>query len=509
MYKQYNTNQLSLELNIAWDLPATHEARLISQFVDTIPLSVLLEETSHTGRPAFHPAMLLKMTLFAYARQVFSGRKIVQMNEEVIPMKWLSQDTYVCYRTINSFRASTHANQLIKTAFIYFTLLLRENGLIEDEALFIDGTKVEADANKYSFTWRKAVERYEDALNGNISALYDKLVQEGVNTALSKEECLTSEGLKQLLHETEQVLDEVEEAISQESKVIKGGSANKQKRRRIKKLKRKLKEDCLVRKQKYEQDKQILQERNSYSKTDHDATFMRMKEDPMKNGQLKPGYNLQLGTNSQFALAYGLYPNPADTRTLKPFLQSIPTLELFQHIVADAGYGSEENYSFILDELEKTPLIPYGTYQKEQKKSYNERDIKIYEADPVQASEELDQLARTEKGNLKQIQYNPTWNYFKNLVKEELTSKEGARIYAKRKVDVEPVFGRMKGVFGVRRVHVRGQKVVETEIGFLLMSMNLTKLAKKLVQDSRNRKKNTDSSAGFHQKQLNLSVYFF
>ena len=120
----------------------------------------------------------------------------------------------------------------------------------------------------------------------------------------------------------------------------------------------------------------------------------------------------------------------------------------------------------------------------------------------------LVRLARTEKGNLKQIQYNPTWNYFKNLVKDELTSKEGARIYAKRKVDVEPVFGRMKGVFGVRRVHVRGQKVVETEIGFLLMSMNLTKLTKKLVQDSRNKKKSTDSSAEFYQNQLNLSVYF-
>ncbi len=90
-----------------------------------------------------------------------------------------------------------------------------------------------------------------------------------------------------------------------------------------------------------------------------------------------------------------------------------------------------------------------------------------------------------------------------------MTSKEGARIYAKRKVDVEPVFGRMKGVFGVRRVHVRGQKVVETEIGFLLMSMNLTKLAKKIVQDKRNKKKNTDGSAGFHLKQLNLSVFFY
>lgn len=101
MYKEYNTNQLSLELNLANDIPMTHEVRLISLFVDSIPNLVLLEEKSYTGRPAFHPAMLLKMTLFAYARQVFYGRKIVQMNEEVIPMKWLSQDTYVSYKTIN------------------------------------------------------------------------------------------------------------------------------------------------------------------------------------------------------------------------------------------------------------------------------------------------------------------------------------------------------------------------------------------------------------------------
>lgn len=89
-----------------------------------------------------------------------------------------------------------------------------------------------------------------DALNGNISDLYNKLVQEGVNAALFREGCLTSEGLKQLLEETEQVLDEV-------AKAIKGGSANKQK---------------------YERDRQILQELNSYSKTEYDATFMRMKE---------------------------------------------------------------------------------------------------------------------------------------------------------------------------------------------------------------------------------------
>lgn len=130
MYKEYNTNQLSLELNLACDIPMNYEARFISLFVDSIPNHVLLEEKSHTGRPTFHPAILLKMMLCAYARQVFSGRKMVQMNDEVFPMKWLSQDTYVSYKTINNFRSSKHANSLIKTDFIYFTLLMRENGMI-------------------------------------------------------------------------------------------------------------------------------------------------------------------------------------------------------------------------------------------------------------------------------------------------------------------------------------------------------------------------------------------
>ena len=80
MYKDYNTNQLSLEVNLAYDIPRSHEARMISLFVDSIPSQVLLEETSHTGRPAFRPTMLMKMILFAYGRQVFFGHKIVQMS---------------------------------------------------------------------------------------------------------------------------------------------------------------------------------------------------------------------------------------------------------------------------------------------------------------------------------------------------------------------------------------------------------------------------------------------
>ncbi|WP_157050052.1 transposase, partial [Levilactobacillus acidifarinae] len=93
---------------------------------------------------------------------------------------------------------------------------------------------------------------------------------------------------------------------------------------------------------------------------DTDATFMRMKEDPMKNGQLKPGYNLQVASQNQYALYFDLFQRPIDTRTLIPFLSNIfaQTPNASQYVVADAGYGSEMNYQFISDDLEKEFLIP-------------------------------------------------------------------------------------------------------------------------------------------------------
>jgi len=117
------------------------------------------------GRPAHHPRMLLKIILFAYTRSTYSGRKIVQLNEENIPMQWLSQQTYVCYHVINNFRSNEQFSSIIKNIFVYFTLLLQHYHIIDSDSLFIDGTKVQADANRYSFVWRKAVERYDEALN--------------------------------------------------------------------------------------------------------------------------------------------------------------------------------------------------------------------------------------------------------------------------------------------------------------------------------------------------------
>lgn len=141
-----------------------------------------------------------------------------------------------------------------------------------------------------------------------------------------------------------------------------GGPPSKRRRRKLKSITT----DFLPRKQKYTIYNATFQGRNSFSKTDLDAIFMRMKEGSMRNGQLKLGYNLQITTNNQYVLNYKVFPNPTDTRTFILFLKSTAILNDFSYVVADAGYGSESNYGALIDDLEKTPLIPYGMMLKEE-----------------------------------------------------------------------------------------------------------------------------------------------
>ena len=201
----------------------------------------------------------------------------------------------------------------------------------------------------------------------------------------------------------------------------------------------------------YQKQKDTFKNRNSYSKTDTDATFMRMKDDHMRNGQLKPGYNLQIATSNQFVLGYQLFPNPTDTRTFPPFVSHL--LESMKHIkfiCADAGYGSESNYRFLeTDYPDIIPLIPYGTMRKEKSRKWKKdpkkivnwqyeekddyfidpldvrfnfshysrrkdkygfvRDYKTYKAEIY--DENLNRIpeALTPKGHPRQVYHNPSW----------------------------------------------------------------------------------------------------
>ena len=135
--------------------------------------------------------------------------------------------------------------------------------------------------------------------------------------------------------------------------------------------------DFIPRKIKYETALETFEGRNSYSKTDPDATFMRMKEDAMQNGQLKPGYNIQMGTENRYIVGYSVHAKTNDTTTMIPHLEELKEQigRLPQNIIADAGYGSEENYAYLeLNQLGN--YVKYNYFHLEKKKKYRENEFR-------------------------------------------------------------------------------------------------------------------------------------
>jgi len=294
---------------------------------------------------------------------------------------------------------------------------------------------------------------------------------------------------------------------------------------------------------------EIFGDRNSYSKTDHDATFMRMKDDYMRNGQLKAGYNVQLATEGQYALAYDVFPNPTDTRTLIPFLDTIERnfFELPEYIVADAGYGSEQNYEDIIKNRNRTPLITYNQYRKEKKKKhkenafhvdnweYNEdedtylcpngqkvrfshhskrtdrygftRKFKVYECDDCSGCPLRDLCTKAKKLNNRKVYINEKWESQKEYVRTKLSDEKTGELYGKRKIDVEPVFGFLKANLCFSRFSVRGKEKVTNELGFAFMAVNLRKYSAmndKIMPGNRN-----SPEKRFQAKFLLLGTFLF
>ncbi|CXY54128.1 IS1272 transposase [Staphylococcus aureus] len=536
--------------------------------------------------------MMLKVILYAYTQSVFSGRKIEKMLNDSIRMMWLSQNQKPSYKTINQFRVNPKVDALLESLFIQFYSQCVKQNLIDDKAIFIDGTKIEANANRYTFVWKKSIQNHESKMNEDSKALYHELVtnkiipeiKEDHDNELTKEEIdligshldkeieananrytfvwkksiqnhesKMNEDSKALYHElvTNKIIPEIKEdhdnELTKEEIDLIGSHLDKEiedlnqhinnekctktrkqirlKRTKIKKYKKQI-NDYFERKYRYEFQKSILKDRNSYSKTDYDATFMRMKEDHMKNGQLKPGYNLQIATNSQFVLSYNVYQNPTDTRTMIPFLNSIQETygHLPEYIVADAGYGSESNYKAIIDDFNRTPLITYGMFIKDKTKKYKsdifntqnwnydeindeficpnnkrlgfkryayrhdkygyKRDFKLYECDDCSECPLKNQCMNFNSKTNKKIMKNYNWEYFKSQINKKLSEPETKNIYSQRKIDVEPVFGFMKAILGFTRMSVRGLNKVKRELGFVLMALNIRKVVAQRAENN-------------------------
>ncbi len=546
MYKDYNMTQLTLPIETSILIPNNDLSRHVNDIVETIPENEFNEFKHHRGATSYHPRMMLKIILYAYTQSVFSGRKIEKLLRDSIRMMWLSQHQTPSYKTINRFRVNPKIDALLASLFIQFHHQCLEQSLIDDKALFIDGTKIEANANRYTFVWKKSIQNHEIKMNEDSKALYHTLVKDKIIPEIKRENesDLTQEDIDLIGTYLDKEIEYLSQQID-ESEHVETRKVKRKARTSIKQFKKKI-DDYSQRKLKYHYQKSILKERNSYSKTDHDATFMRMKEDHMKNGQLKPGYNLQIATNSQFVLAYNIFQNPTDTRTLIPFLKLIKqtVCDLPAYIVADAGYGSEQNYMAVIDDFNRIPLITYGMFLKDKTKKFKgdifntqnwpydeindeficpnhkrigfkryayrndrygfKRDFKLYECDDCSYCPLRNQCMKLNSKRNKKIMRNYNWEYFKAQINQKLSKPETQKIYKQRKVDVEPVFGFMKAILGFTRMSVRGLNKVKRELGFVLMALNIRKLVVRSATKHKIKRKTSRFFVNFYE---NLEVF--
>ncbi|HEG7222480.1 TPA: transposase, partial [Staphylococcus aureus] len=172
--------QLTLPIETSVRIPQNDISRYVNEIFETIPDSEFDEFRHHRGATSYHPKMMLKIILYAYTQSVFSGRRIEKLLHDSIRMMWLAQDQTSSYKTINRFRVNPNTDALIESLFIQFHSQCLKQNLIDDKSIFIDGTKVEASANRYTFVWKKSIQNYESKLNENSKALYRDLVEEKI-----------------------------------------------------------------------------------------------------------------------------------------------------------------------------------------------------------------------------------------------------------------------------------------------------------------------------------------
>ncbi|MEI5905870.1 transposase, partial [Bacillus spongiae] len=208
MFKNYIMNQLVLPLDLEVKLQINDIAFHVHHLVESIPHEAFESFLRNEGCPAYHPRMMLKIILCAYTQSVFSGRKIEALLKDSIRMMWLAQGHEPSYRTINRFRVQPEVKELIRECFVQFRCQLIEEKLIDQEAIFIDGTKIEANANKFTFVWKKSIKNYHESLIKKSNQLYNELLQNEIIPEIEREtdEQLSLEELKQLVQKVDDVV---------------------------------------------------------------------------------------------------------------------------------------------------------------------------------------------------------------------------------------------------------------------------------------------------------------
>jgi hypothetical protein len=316
--------------------------------------------------------------------------------------------------------------------------------------------------------------------------------------------------------------EDLKRKINELNERLRNQTMPKKKMNSLRQKVKKLETECVERLEKYEEQEKILAGRNSYAKTDPDASCMQMKEDRgAKRPWPKPAYNIQMGTEKQFIVGYSVHGRVGDTVCLIPHLDKLrkQTKRMPRRIVADAGYGSEENYAY-LQQHDVENYVKYNTFYQEtrqyrslKKKRELQYRAENFEYDPQKdeficpANERLHFLETspavapngyianrrnyiaencqqcelkkfcTRSETNRKIQVSFQLMEYRRQARENLTSELGKELRINRSTDVETVFGCIKHNMGVRRFQMRGLEKVNIEWGLLSIAHNMRKMA--------------------------------
>lgn len=350
---------LDCEVNIEKNAPV----RLLNAVMERMDYSKLYAAYSRLGRIEYSPKILLKIMVYGYMRKQISSRALEACCRENLHFIYLLEGQRAPdHNTINRFRKNILTQEAGQDILCQLVVLLHERGLLSLEAAFIDGTKIEANANKYSFVWKKATAKKTDKLLKRIhEELPAKLKEAGIRFHVPE---------KIAVRQLKKLWKRIHARIKADGIELVSGKGKR--KTRLQRLSEWV-DQCLAKLKQYTNDIHICGNRNSYSKTDHDATFMHMKEDYMRNGQLKPGYNVNVATCSDFIIGSYISSDRNDVHTLIPFMEQLQKNYAGRNIgsvVVDSGYESEENYCWFEAHPETELYVKPSNHEAAKHKKY-------------------------------------------------------------------------------------------------------------------------------------------
>lgn len=536
-----------------------HLVRVVNETINRLNVEPLLATYKGSGTSAYHPVMMLKVLIYAYLNKIYSSRRIAKALRENVHFMWLAGMSQPDFRTLNLFRSS-RLKGVIDEVFSSMALFLLEHQYIDLSEYFVDGTKLRADANRHKVVWAKSTHRYKaiaqehikellaeiEHVNQHEQSLYgDRDLPEQGEEAIAMTSQEVKETVARINHLIESALDgpapttvavaatattapdhvgEIttgDSAVTATSTIPEGQIPPQQLQQGAKaatikhtqRCLRQIEHKFLPKLERYEHQEQILAGRKSYSRTDTDATVFRSKED-----QLLPCYNVLIGTQQQFILAYNFHQKKASESDAFPahldrFQRTFGGL-LPKAAIGDAGFGSEENY-VLLDQYGIGNYLKYNTFHQEQKPSwindpyrkehfvYDEATDTYFcpQGGPLIAAGTTTSRSTTGYQSLirryqsrdctgcpvaaqckkgegpRSIQTNDLLAHYRAQARDNLTSAYGLKVRKRRGMDVETPFGDIKHNQEYNRCRLRGEAKMNIEIGLLSIAHNIKKVA--------------------------------